>query len=58
MTACCRIGVDVGIVSEGTAAAFVAGGLLSVIVFPATSLALLKRKTKQPVGSTHALPAA
>jgi len=40
------IGVDLGIVSEGTAAAFVAAGLLSVIVFPATSLALLTRRSR------------
>ena len=40
------IGVELGIVDEGTAAAFVAAGLLSVIVFPAASLLLLEREKK------------
>jgi Kef-type K+ transport system membrane component KefB len=38
------IGRDLGIISAGSAAAFVAAGLLSVLVFPALSLALLKRE--------------
>jgi Kef-type K+ transport system membrane component KefB len=37
------IGVDLGAIGEGTAAAFVAAGILSVIVFPLASLVLLKR---------------
>ncbi len=50
------IGVDLGVVSEGTAAAFVAAGLLSVIIFPATSLVLLKRRAKAPALSAKAVP--
>jgi hypothetical protein len=37
-----NIGVELGTISDGTAAAFVAAGLLSVIVFPLVSLVLLK----------------
>jgi Kef-type K+ transport system membrane component KefB len=50
------IGVELGIVSEGTAAAFVAAGLLSVIVFPATSLVLLKRRQKEPALAAEPVP--
>lgn len=35
------IGTELGAISGGTAAAFVAAGLVTVVVFPATSLALL-----------------
>jgi Kef-type K+ transport system membrane component KefB len=38
-----NIGVELGTISEGTAAAFVAAGLLSVILFPLGSLLLLRR---------------
>jgi Kef-type K+ transport system membrane component KefB len=41
-----NIGVELGTISEGTAAAFVAAGLLSVILFPLASLVLLKRGQK------------
>jgi Kef-type K+ transport system membrane component KefB len=37
------IGVELGVIDEGAAAAFVAAGLLSVIVFPLASLVLLRR---------------
>jgi Kef-type K+ transport system membrane component KefB len=36
------IGVELGTISDGTAAAFVAAGLISVIVFPLASLLLLR----------------
>jgi Kef-type K+ transport system membrane component KefB len=37
------IGLELGVIDEGAAAAFVAAGLLSVIAFPLASLVLLKR---------------
>ena len=40
------IGVELRTITEGTAAAFVAAGLLSVILFPAASLILLRRGGK------------
>lgn len=39
------IGVDLGTIEEGTAAAFVAAGLLSVLLFPLGSLVLLRRRS-------------
>jgi Kef-type K+ transport system membrane component KefB len=38
------IGVELELLSEGTAAAFVAAGLLSVVAFPALALAALRAK--------------
>jgi Kef-type K+ transport system membrane component KefB len=38
------IGLDLGLISAGSAAALIAAGLLSVLIFPALSLALLKRE--------------
>ncbi len=43
IVAATAIGVDLGAVRPGTAAAFIAAGLVSVIVFPATALSLLRR---------------
>ena len=37
------IGVDIGALQPSTAAAFVAAGLASAIIFPATGLSLLRR---------------
>ena len=37
------IGLELGLLSEGGAAAFVAAGLVSVLVFPVTAVALLRR---------------
>jgi hypothetical protein len=36
------IGVQIGVVTEASAAALVAAGLLSVVIFPALGLALLR----------------
>jgi Kef-type K+ transport system membrane component KefB len=41
IVAATAIGVSLGTIEGGTAAAFIAAGLLSVILFPATSLSLL-----------------
>ncbi|MFL5913516.1 MAG: cation:proton antiporter [Gaiellaceae bacterium] len=38
------IGQDLGLISAGSSAALIAAGLLSVLIFPALSLALLKRE--------------
>jgi Kef-type K+ transport system membrane component KefB len=37
-----QIGMDVGLITKGTGAAFVAAGLVSVLVFPLTALSLLR----------------
>ncbi len=49
------IGVSLGSIEPGTAAAFVAAGLLSVIFFPATSLGLLGGMSRKgdPDGGAH-----
>ena len=44
IVAATSIGIDLGAIEPGTAAAFVAAGLVSVIVFPAAALSLLGRK--------------
>jgi len=43
IVAATAIGIELGAIKPGTAAAFIAAGLLSVVVFPATALALLSR---------------
>jgi Kef-type K+ transport system membrane component KefB len=43
IVAATQIGVQLGVVTEASAAAFVAAGLLSVIAFPALGLVLLRR---------------
>ena len=39
-----QIGVQLGVVTRASAAGLIAAGLLSVIIAPALSLALLRRK--------------
>jgi Kef-type K+ transport system membrane component KefB len=41
IVAATAIGIELGAIEPGTAAAFIAAGLLSVVVFPATALGLL-----------------
>jgi len=51
IVAATSIGIDLGAIEPSTAAAFVAAGLISVIVFPAAALSLLGgRKTATPEG--------
>jgi Kef-type K+ transport system membrane component KefB len=50
------IGVELGLVTEGTAAAFVAAGLLSVLIFPLASLVLLKRREEAISGAVATVP--
>ena len=44
IVAATQIGVQIGVVTQASAAALIAAGLLSVIIFPATGLALLRRE--------------
>ena len=44
IVAATAIGVNLGEISAATAAALIAAGLLSVLIFPAVSVGLLKRK--------------
>ena len=37
-----QIGMDLGLIAKGTSAAFIAAGLVSVLVFPLTALSLLR----------------
>jgi Kef-type K+ transport system membrane component KefB len=51
------IGVELGTISEGTAAAFVAAGLLSVLLFPLGALGLLRRSdAAEPLPGAVSLP--
>ena len=43
-----QIGLELGAITQGTAAALVAAGLLSVIIFPLTALTLLQRTRTEP----------
>src|SRR3954469_2704934 len=43
IVAATAIGTDIGVISSGNAAALIAAGLLSVVVFPAAALTLIKR---------------
>jgi Kef-type K+ transport system membrane component KefB len=45
IVAATAIGTDIGVISSANAAALVAAGLISVVLFPATALTLLKRDT-------------
>lgn len=44
IVAATAIGIELGAIEPGTAAAFIAAGLLSVVIFPATALALLGKE--------------
>jgi Kef-type K+ transport system membrane component KefB len=43
-----QIGLDLGLTSTGAGAAFVAAGLLSVLLFPVSALSLLRRSERVP----------
>ena len=47
------IGAELGLVGPGEAAALVGAGLLSVLLFPALGLALLRPVTARPAGGPH-----
>src|ERR687888_490715 len=47
-----QIGKDLGLITKGTGAAFVAAGLVSVLVFPLTALSLLRAGTASQAVAT------
>jgi Kef-type K+ transport system membrane component KefB len=47
-----QIGMDLGLITKGTGAAFVAAGLVSVLVFPLTALSLLRAGTASQAVAT------
>jgi hypothetical protein len=55
IVAATQIGVQLGVVTHASAAALIAAGLISVIVFPATGLALLRGDQSAP-DAAAALP--
>jgi Kef-type K+ transport system membrane component KefB len=48
IVAATQIGVQIGVVTQASAAALIAAGLLSVIIFPAAGLSLLRRAAPAP----------
>src|SRR5262249_14815124 len=48
IVAATQIGVQIGVVTQASAAALIAAGLLSVIIFPAAGLSLLRRTAAAP----------
>ena len=58
IVAAAQIGMDIGVVSEPNGAALIAAGLLSVIIFPALGLTLLRRGERGPQATerTRAMP--
>jgi len=48
IVAAAQIGMDVGVLTQANGAALIAAGLLSVIIFPALGLALLRRADSAP----------
>ncbi len=54
IVAATQIGLQLGVVTQASSAALIAAGLLSVIIFPATGLALLRREA--PAGTPAPMP--
>ena len=48
IVAATAIGLDLGVIDAATSAALIAAGLLSVVIFPATGLALLRSRMVEP----------
>jgi hypothetical protein len=46
-----QIGQDMGLISAANAAALIAAGLLSVILFPLGALTILRRQESEPEGA-------
>jgi Kef-type K+ transport system membrane component KefB len=55
LVAATAIGLELGLLDAGEAAALVGAGLLSVLLFPAAGLALLRRVTNAPPPGPHAM---
>jgi len=57
IVAATAIGLDLGIIDAASSAALVAAGLLSVVIFPATGLALLRGGgARQPAPASEETP--
>jgi len=56
IVAATAIGRDLGVVDAATSAALVAAGLMSVLIFPATGLALLRGAARRPAPAVEAPP--
>ena len=54
IVAATQIGLDLDVVTEANAAAFIAAGLLSVLIFPITALSLLPSTETRPSGVASA----
>jgi xanthine/uracil permease len=52
IVAATQIGVQIGVVTKASAAGLIAAGLLSVVIFPALGLTLLRRSQPAEVGDT------
>ena len=58
IVAATQIGVSLGVVTKASAAGLIAAGLLSVIIFPATGLSLLRRsQPRRPENDEAPTPA-
>jgi Kef-type K+ transport system membrane component KefB len=55
IVAATQIGLVLGVIQASTAAALVAAGLVSVVVFPALALAVTRERSPRPAESTPAL---
>jgi Kef-type K+ transport system membrane component KefB len=51
IVAAAGIGLELGVVGEGTATGMIAAGLLSVLVFPAVALTLLRDRRPEPLAT-------
>jgi Kef-type K+ transport system membrane component KefB len=51
-----EIGRELGLIDEGAAAAFIAAGLVSVLLFPLIATTLLRREAESPAASRSAVP--
>ena len=56
IVAATAIGRDIGVITAANQAALIAAGLVSVLVFPALGLALLKREGSQPAPKAPVMP--
>ncbi len=56
IVAATQIGVQIGVVTPASASALIAAGLLSVIIFPATGLALLRLEAPAQAEDQSAMP--
>jgi Kef-type K+ transport system membrane component KefB len=58
IVAATQIGQDLGVIDAATSAAFIGAGLLSVLIFPISALALLRERPAGRTREQHEMPAA